>query len=146
MSCNTSSSSTPITFDVQYFYNNQCNECNNSGCPITLTATCVYYAGPALSCSGIATNDSLETALQKIDQQICSALGDFSNYQMNCLEAWYGTTITLESQFVDAISGYACLIDSNVNTFIGYTFPEYQASVTNSLDKLTGPAITCASA
>src|ERR1044072_702907 len=105
MSCSNCSSNTPVTFDVQYFYNNQCNECTSSDCPSPVNSKCVYYAGPTLSCSSILTNDSLEVALQKIDAQICSAIGDYSNYQFNCLIDWWGTSITQESQFVDAITG-----------------------------------------
>src|SRR5689334_4019635 len=115
----------PITYTVQMFTSNNCNDCS-SNCPTTLSSACVPYNGPNLACSGINTGDSLETALQKIDTQICSAIGDYSTYQFHCLTAWYGTSITQESQFVDAITGYACEIRSDLDTFIDDTFAAYQ--------------------
>jgi len=112
MSCSTGSPVT--TFSVQYFYNPNCSDCNETCGGTVYNSACVIYNGPNLACSSIETGDDLETALQKIDTQICSAIGDYSTYQFNCLTAWYGSDITEESQFVDAITGYACELESTV--------------------------------
>lgn len=144
----TNCTSSPLgSFDVQLFFNNQCFQCDNSDCAGQVqNSKCIIYTGPNLSCSGILTNDSIETALQKIDEQICSAIGDYSNYQFNCLTAWYGSAITQESEFVDAITGYACEIRTDLDTFIDTTFVAYQAAVDTRFDAIEVPGITCATA
>lgn len=145
-SCSTTSSS-PLTFDVQYWMSNQCFQCADNGCGSnTYNSACVFYTGPNLSCSGIETNDSIEEAIQKIDEQICSAIGDYSNYQFNCLTAWFGEAITQESQFVNAITAYACEITETLEQFTGVTFPAFQSDITEQIDELDTPTITCASA
>jgi hypothetical protein len=97
-----------------------------------------------LSCSGIETNDSIETALQKMDEQICSLVGDYSNYNFNCLPDWYGETITTEAQFVDAITSYACEIVDTLEEFTGTTFPAFQTEVETDIENINSPSITCA--
>lgn len=141
------SSSSPITFDVQYWMSNSCFQCEDNGCGSnTYNSKCVFYAGPNLSCSGIETNDSVEEALQKIDEQICSAIGDYSNYQFNCLVDWFGQSITQESQFVNAITAYTCEIAENLQDFTGVTFPGFQSEVEAQFEEVVTPTITCASA
>lgn len=147
MSCNTSTTSSPITFDVQYWLSNQCFQCADNGCGSnTYNSKCVFYTGPNLSCSGIETNDSVEEALQKIDEQICSAIGDYSNYQFNCLTDWFGETITQESQFVNAITAYACELTETLEQFTGVTFPAFQTEITDTIDEIASPVVTCATA
>lgn len=143
MSCPDCSSTLPITFDIQAFVNNQCLDCQQQNC---LPVKYLCYTGPALPCSGIETGDTLEVALQKIDEQICSATGDYSTYQFNCLPTWFGQAITTEAEFVDAITGYACEIADDLDTFITVTFPAYQSDVQDALDAITNPGITCVSA
>ena len=46
--------------------------CAPSACPILLSASCVFYEGPNLVCSGITTNETLESALKKIDALLCN--------------------------------------------------------------------------
>lgn len=146
-SCNSiPSPSSPITFDVQYFMNTQCFQCEDSGCSATYDSKCVYYTGPNLSCSGIETGETVEEALQKIDEQICSAIGDYSNYQFNCLTDWFGSSITQESQFVNAMTAYACEIVESLSQFTGVTFPAFQSEVESQFETVTTPSITCASA
>lgn len=143
MACGTGSAVT--SYSVQYFYNPNCSDCT-SGCSSVLSSSCVFYAGPNLACSGILTDDSLETALQKIDLQICSVIGEYSEYQFNCLIAWWGNDIIDEGDFVDAITGYACAINTNLTTFTGTTFVNYQAEVTADLLALQVPGIICSAA
>lgn len=147
MPCTPCTSSSPISFGVQYFYNAQCSTCTTS-CSTgpALDAKCIYYNGPDLTCSGILSGDTLETALQKIDEQICSLIGDYSTYQFNCLEDWCSCTITTEAQFVDQITAYTCETRSMLDTFLGTTFPTYQASINTRFIALEVPGITCSTA
>lgn len=142
MSCGTS---TPIIFDVQTWINSQCLECQQgqNGC---IPASSLCYTGATLECSGIEYGDSIETALQKLDTQVCSAIGDYSTYQFNCLTAYYGQEITQESQFVDAITSYACAITSNLESFTGVTFPAFESETNARFEEIEGPGITCTSA
>jgi len=49
--------------------------CNDTGCPVILSSECVFYEGSALPETGINTNDSLEIALQKIEEAIANIEG-----------------------------------------------------------------------
>lgn len=49
--------------------------CEAKPCPIILSTSCVFYEGGNLICTGINKNDTLEMALIKIDQAICSVSG-----------------------------------------------------------------------
>lgn len=141
MPCPDCSSSSPVVFNMQSFVNSQCDSCNDC-----LSSFYVCYQGANLECSGILTGDTLETALTKIDEQICSAIGDYSTYQMHCLPDYYGEAITEESQFVDAISSYACTIAENLQTFTGVEFPQYQSEVEAQLATIDGPSLVCTAA
>ena len=44
--------------------------CPKSACPTVLSSACVFYEGKSLLYLGINTNDSLEIALQKLDETI----------------------------------------------------------------------------
>jgi len=51
--------------------------CSNlNGCEFTLNSKCVFYEGVTLPHTGILTNDSVQTALQKIEAAIASSGGD----------------------------------------------------------------------
>ncbi len=143
MSCPTCNDVTPLVFNVQSFINQTCNDCGDTQC---LSSKYVCYQGSDLPCSGILTGDTLETALTKIDEQICSASGDYSTYQMNCLPAYYGSDITTEAEFVDAITSYTCAIATNLQSFTGTTFPQYQSDVAAQFSTIDGPGLTCATA
>lgn len=109
--------------------------------PCFLDAGCVYYTGPNLACSGIATNTALDVILQTIDPLLCAATGDYSTYNTYCL-----APITTQKQFVESISNYVCTLNTTVTTFIGTTFPAYQATVNSRFVALELPGITCSSA
>src|SRR5690348_6062443 len=49
--------------------------CNDTGCPVILSSECVFYEGSALPETGINTNDSLQVALQKIEEAIANGSG-----------------------------------------------------------------------
>lgn len=121
--------------------------CINSDCGGNeISSLCVIYNGPNLECSGIETLDSLEIALQKIDEQICAIIGDYSTYNMHCLPDWWEAAITTQEDFVDAITDYVCTLNDTMETFIDTTYVADQASLDNRLSALEIPGITCASA
>lgn len=105
-----------------------------------LDAGCVVYTGPALSCSDIATNDNLETILQKIDPLLCAATGDYSTYNTFCL-----APITTQKQFVESISEFVCNINDDFEQFVD-DYEIDQEAVEARLVALEVPAITCTSA
>lgn len=107
------------------------------GCNVN--ASCVSYTGPALSCSGIATYDTLDIILQKIDPLLCASTGDYSTYNTFCL-----APISTQKQFVESISDFVCVLNDNVALFTGTTFPAYQATVTAAINAVNNPGITCA--
>ena len=47
--------------------------CSAEPCPVILNSTCVFYQGSNLLYTGIITNDSIQTALQKIDDKFQDA-------------------------------------------------------------------------
>lgn len=139
--CQNSNSSVSV-FDIQYIYNSNCTDCNSICNGNIYDAKCVVYTGSNLPCSTISTNDSLELALQKIDEILCSTSGDYSTYSINCLPG----PITTEAQFVEAITDYACTTRTTLTTFTGTTFPAYQNSVNSRFLELEFPSITCTAA
>jgi hypothetical protein len=106
-----------------------------------LDAACVFYTGPALSCSAIATNDNLQTILQKIDPLLCAATGDYSTYNTYCL-----APITTQKQFVESISSFVCTLRDDYDTFVGTTYADQISSIESDLNSILSPALTCASA
>lgn len=141
-----------------------CTDCNSSNISLTgtwfpgspcastdcggseISAACVIYNGPNLECSGVETLDNLEIALQKIDEQICAIIGDYSTYNMHCLPDWWEAAITTQEDFVDAITDYVCTLNDLVDTFINTTYAANQVILDDRLVALEVPGITCASA
>jgi len=109
--------------------------------PCALDAACVIYTGPALECSGIETNDDLQTILQKIDPLLCASTGDYSQYNTFCL-----APISTQQEFVESISAFVCDLRDEFDTFVDTTFPAYQTTIDGRLDALEVPGITCATA
>jgi hypothetical protein len=50
--------------------------CSAEPCPVLLSSACVFYEGPNLLCTTVNTNDTLEQALQKINNVICELEGN----------------------------------------------------------------------
>jgi hypothetical protein len=48
--------------------------CEANPCPIIVNASCVFYEGPNLICLGVNTNETLESALEKINSVVCQVL------------------------------------------------------------------------
>lgn len=99
-----------------------------------------------LSCSGISNDDNLEVAIQKIDEKLCAAGGDYTTYTFNCLPTWFGRDITNQADFVDAITGYACAIQGALELFTNITFINYQDEVNDRFIPIEVPGTTCTSA
>lgn len=49
--------------------------CPPSGCKTIVNSACAFYYGPSLIGTGIATNDSVEVIIQKIDQYLMNNVG-----------------------------------------------------------------------
>lgn len=139
--CNNDSGSVSV-FDVQYIYNSNCTNCNADCNGSVSDSKCVGYFGPNLSCSGIVTNDSLELALQKIDEKLCETAGDYSTYNIHCIPG----PITTEASFVSAITLYTCNLNDAFEEFTETTYIAYQNTVDLRFDAIEVPGITCASA
>ncbi len=137
MSCNNCppESTANQVYNLQYSYNTNCTtgDCPNG----TLDAKCVLYKSSDLTNSGILTNDNLETALQKIDEKLGEAAGNYSSYNMNCLDP-----VETEEEFVDLITSEVCDLRSILNNFIDTEFPAYQEVVDNRLTAVEVPGIT----
>ena len=116
----------------------------NLGLPCVPTSTAgttdainVIYSGPNLPCSAIHTGDTLQTALSKIDAQICSSLGNIGTYNTHCL-----APITTWQQFVETSSSVLCDLQTGLNQFLNTDFPAYQTTVTNQFTAITQPGIS----
>lgn len=127
---------TPLIAGVQY--PQPCDCCTNPECPNPISSLCIYYNGPALPCSQIQTGDSLEEALEKIEEKICEGTGDYATYNVYCL-----APIATQQEFVESISEKYCTLVVNFNTFVNNTFVTYQSSVTNQFNSILNPNITC---
>lgn len=131
------------SFSASY---NDCGCAGDScGCNgVTLDAKCVFYTGPNLPCAVINTNESFEDILIKIDQKLCTSLGNYSTYNTYCLDDV--GAIGTEQQFVEAISSYVCTLRTDFDGFSTSTFTTYQTVVTNRFLAIENPSITCPSA
>jgi hypothetical protein len=137
MPCQNCNNSTPSqVYLLQTTYPSKCllNECGGS----LLSSKCVYYSGPNLVCSGVNSNDSLELALQKIDEQICQVTADYSTYNTYCL-----APIETQQEFVETISDYVCTTRTMLTDFTSETFVEYQTEVDERFVTIEQPEITC---
>jgi len=144
MPCTNCSGSNPQSFSASFFRNSPCLE--GQDCCEPISSACVVYNGPNLPCSGVNSEDSLELAIQKMDEIFCQTGGSYSTYSYNCLPTWLGVNITTESQFVEAITRYACTLRTDFTTFTGSTFTAYQSSVNTRFNNIENPGIICTSA
>lgn len=143
MSCEPCTSNSPVSLQYSAATFNDC-ACEDCSCKTTIDARCVYYTGPALPCSLIATNDSLEDVLIKLDQRVCAITGNYALYNTYCLDE--DGAINTEKQFVETISSYVCELNTKIDTFIDVTFGDYAAEVQNQINAVAQPSITCESA
>lgn len=118
-----------------------CSDCDPNK---VANSSCVLYGGPNLNCLGVETCDDLNTILSKIDEKLCTVIGDYSLYNKFCLDDL--ATITTEQQFVEAISEQFCTLKTDVNTFLTVDYVAYQTSVDSRFDAIEVPGITCTAA
>lgn len=145
MACKDCNSGPVSTFSVQYFYNDQCFNCEDAECGgDTTNAKCVFYSGPNLSCSGVNTSDSLEFAMQKFDEKLCTTVGDVSTYNLYCLRDEFSPNT--QQDVSEAIAYKLCTNAYNIEQFTETTFVNYQSAVDSRFEALEYPQVTCSSA
>lgn len=118
-----------------------CTDCDPTN---VANSSCVFYSGPNLNCLGVETCDDLNTVLSKIDEKLCTVIGDYSLYNKYCLDDL--STINTEQQFVEAVAQQFCTLKSTVDTFLTTSFPAYQTTVDSRFDAIEVPGITCSAA
>lgn len=127
------------------FYSGRCVPCEtNEGCPSIINSQCVVYTGPNLTCSAIATNMCLELALQKIDNKLCTVIGDYSGYNLSCLRSSYA--INTAQQFAEGISDFVCKLRTDFDTFSTVTYPAGIANLQTQINTINAPNITSCAA
>lgn len=141
MPCTTCNESVITVQGIQTFSQGCCDPCSSCKSGAVVDSTCVLYTGPALPCTAIATNSNLEDILVAFDQALCAAVGDYSTYNVGCL-----APITTQQEFVEAISDFVCQTRTDLDTFTGTTFPNYQDAVDSRFVAIEVPGITCATA
>jgi len=63
---------------------NPCSTCSTPNpCPSYPNTECVVYTGVSLSCTGVKTNDRLNTIITKLDAKICSVIAGDNLYTDN---------------------------------------------------------------
>lgn len=133
-----------------------CVPCNGTGgasflpptnintCPLPtggpVDASCVKYTGPALTCSGVATNSWLEDILQEFDTKLCEAGADWSAFEYNCLADDY--SIETPAEFVDAITTEFCSLRADFTTFSGTTYPAGISNLQTQITQIVNPNLT----
>lgn len=131
----TSGPNSLLSLPSLYTTNSLCPDCTGS----IVTSSCVVYGGPNLACSTILNQDTLDVALQKIDTRLCTVTGSYATYNMGCIN---DGTVSTEADFVAAITGYVCNLNTTYGLFSGTTFPAYQDTVDSRFMALEKPGIT----
>lgn len=100
-------------------------------------ASDIQYTGPNLSCLGVQTNSNLDEVFSNINDIVCSEITiDWSSFDYSCLEG--GSTA---KDFVEEISAEFCSLETDVNTFLGTTFPSYQSTINSRFIDIEIPEI-----
>lgn len=142
MSCNNCPGADVIAVQgITTVFPNCCEPCSNCQSGSLVDANCVVYTGPALPCTAIATNTSLEDILVAFDQALCSTVGDYSTYNTYCL-----APINTQQEFVEAVSNLACQTKTGLDYFINVTFVDYEENVDSQFSAINNPNIVCSSA
>lgn len=103
----------------------------------------IIFTGAELTCTGITTNSNLEDILLAMDAQICSVIGDYSNYNFHCLSNDY--VITTEAQFVSAITEQFCNLKDTYNSFTTTTYPTAINNLQTQINQIVSPNLTLCS-
>jgi len=131
MSCTncsgTSSFSIPTTQSIK--------PCSNG----MFDARCIVYTGPSLSCINVDTNTCLQDIIQSINSKVCQAVGDYTQYNFNCLSSEF--IITNEGEFVDAITQYVCNLSTRIDN-LEITVQNNYNDLTTQINTIKNPGLT----
>lgn len=131
MSCtNCSGTSSFTTPNVQ-----SVNSCSNG----IFDSRCSVYTGPYLSCINVQPNTCLQDVIQSINSKVCQVIGDYTQYNFNCLSSHY--TITNEEEFVDAITQYVCNITTRIDGLEIIVQNNY-TDLSNKINEIRNPGLT----
>ena len=106
--------------------------CSVDACPIILSSTCVFYEGANLIYTGINTNDSVQLAIQKINNVLASSVSNLSViYPLQTTGGLSPTFSILKSS--STVDGYISSIDWNI-------FNNKQNAITLTTTGTSGPS------
>lgn len=131
MSCTNCNQSNTSSFSVPFM------QVPNTGNSIDTRNS--VYTGPELLCLGVSTNTCLQDIIQSIDSKVCQSVGNYSQYNFNCLSSSY--VITDEASFVNAITNYACVTRLNLNTLTTLVNSNYTA-LNSLITDTNSPSLT----
>lgn len=139
-----------------------CQDCNNPsgipsyvslpGCPSTFIGcdnncangiydtACIVYTGPDLNCIGATTNTCLESIITQINSKVCTAVGDYSIYNLGCLRDDY--IIDTAQDFAESISNYVCTLRADYNQFVNTTYLNDLSNIQDQIDNIQTPDTT----
>jgi hypothetical protein len=112
------------------------------GCDVK-DSSCILYTGPDLPCIQAPSNTNLEEIIQRIDAQVCGITGDYTGFEFACLTST--GPINNEKQFVERISAFVCQTRTDLDSFVGTTFPAATTNLQNQINALNAPGITSCS-
>jgi hypothetical protein len=87
--------------------------CSATACPVLLSTTCVFYEGENLIYTGINTNDSVQEALQKIDEAFSNNILSINAILPISVTSGPNPTISI-SQASATSNGYISSVDWNI--------------------------------
>lgn len=105
----------------------------------------VVYTDLPLSYISVATNDTLEDILEKINTAVnnTSAAPNFSGYNLYCIKEVDGVTHPTNNQnFAEGISKYVCDFHTAYTTFTGTTYISDKAVLTAGINLIQTPSLT----
>lgn len=139
-----------------------CQDCNNPtnvpsyiqlpGCPQNFVGcdndcangvydtACIIYTGPDLACIDAPTNSCLESIITKIDAQVCTAVGDYSGFNLGCLRNDY--TINTAKDFAESTANFVCILRTDLDTFTTTTFPNTIDDIEDDIQAIQIPGTT----
>jgi len=87
--------------------------CSATACPVLLSTTCIFYEGENLIYTGINTNDSVQEALQKIDEAFSNNILSINAILPISITSGPNPTISI-SQASATSNGYISSVDWNI--------------------------------
>lgn len=108
----------------------------------------IVYNSVTLSTINVTPGMDLQTALQNIDTAVATtitpnyALFNYGPYSGYTILNTSGGAITTLQEFVEGISKTVCVVQDNLYTFTGTTYPANQVILSNAITALQVPGIT----